>query len=46
MEDLPMSLKPKELSDIPEETRRVAARAFPKGNIYVKSGVKVRVNPV
>ena len=31
-----MSLKPKEIADIPEETKRVAERAFPKGNIYMQ----------
>ena len=31
-----MSLKPKEIADIPEETRRIAERAFPKGNIYMQ----------
>jgi transposase len=36
MEDLPMSLKPKKIADIPEETRRIAGRAFPKGNIYMQ----------
>ena len=36
MEELPMSLKPKEIADIPEETKRIAKRAFPKGNIYMQ----------
>jgi transposase len=36
MEDLPMSLKPKEISEIPEETKHTAERAFPKGNIYIQ----------
>ncbi len=31
-----MSLKPKKIADIPEETRRIAGRAFPKGNIYMQ----------
>jgi transposase len=31
-----MSLKPVDLTSIPEETSRVAKAAFPKGNIYLK----------
>ena len=31
-----MSLKPVDLTSIPEETARVAKAAFPKGNIYLK----------
>jgi len=31
-----MSLKPADLTSIPEETARVAKAAFPKGNIYLK----------
>lgn len=31
-----MSLKPKKISDIPEETKRIAERCFPKGNIYMQ----------
>ena len=31
-----MSLKPKKIADIPEETKRIAERAFPKGNIYMQ----------
>jgi len=31
-----MSLKPKKISDIPEETRRIAERSFPRGNIYIQ----------
>ena len=31
-----MSLKPKKISDIPEETKRIAGLSFPKGNIYMQ----------
>ena len=31
-----MSLHPQEIDAIPEETRRVARAAFPKGNLYMK----------
>ena len=31
-----MSLKPKQISDIPEETKRIAEKSFPKGNIYMQ----------
>lgn len=31
-----MSLQPQEIPPIPEETRRVARAAFPKGNRYVR----------
>lgn len=31
-----MSLKPKKISDIPEETKRIAEKSFPKGNIYMQ----------
>ena len=31
-----MSLKPVDLTPIPEETARIAKAAFPKGNIYLK----------
>jgi transposase len=31
-----MSLKPVDLTSIPEETARIAKAAFPKGNIYLK----------
>lgn len=31
-----MSLQPKEIPPVPEETQRVARAAFPKGNIYVR----------
>jgi transposase len=31
-----MSLKPKALDLIPDETARVAHAAFPKGNIYLR----------
>ena len=31
-----MSLKPVDLTPIPEDTVRVAKTAFPKGNIYIK----------
>ena len=31
-----MSLKPIDLTPIPEETARIAKAAFPKGNIYLK----------
>jgi transposase len=31
-----MSLQPEEISPVPEETRRVARAAFPKGNLYLR----------
>ncbi len=31
-----MSLHPQDIAPIPEETRRVAGTAFPKGNIYLR----------
>ena len=31
-----MSLRPKEIPPIPEETRRIAEAAFPRGNIYMR----------
>ena len=31
-----MSLKPEKISDIPEETKPTAKKAFPKGNIYMQ----------
>ncbi len=31
-----MSLKPRKISDIPEETKRIAEKSFPKGNIYMQ----------
>jgi hypothetical protein len=31
-----MSLHPKPIGEIPEETRRIAQTAFPKGNLYMK----------
>jgi hypothetical protein len=31
-----MSLHPKPIGEIPEETRRIAQAAFPKGNLYMK----------
>ncbi len=31
-----MSLKPKQISDIPEETKRIAEKSFPKGKIYMQ----------
>jgi transposase len=34
--DLPTSLKPKKIPDIPEETKRIARLSFPKGNIYIQ----------
>jgi transposase len=30
-----MSLKPSPIAPVPEETRRVAQAAFPKGNLYL-----------
>jgi Transposase domain (DUF772) len=33
---MPMSLHPQEIAPIPEETRRVANAAFPKGSIYLR----------
>jgi hypothetical protein len=40
MEGLPMSLKPKQVSDIPEETKRIAEKSFPEGNIYTDFSFK------
>ena len=31
-----MSLKPEPIPSIPKETKRIAKRAFPKGNIYMR----------
>jgi transposase len=31
-----MSLQPREIPPVPEETQRVARAAFPKGNVYVR----------
>ena len=31
-----MSLHPREIPPVPEETRRVACAAFPRGNIYMR----------
>ena len=31
-----MSMKPKSVPPVPEETKRVAEAAFPKGNIYMR----------
>jgi transposase len=31
-----MSLHPKPIGEIPEETKRIAQAAFPKGNPYMK----------
>ena len=31
-----MSLQPQEIPPIPEETRRVAQAAFPRGNVYMR----------
>jgi transposase len=33
---MPMSLQPQDIAPIPEETRRVAEAAFPKGNLYLR----------
>ena len=31
-----MSLQPQEVSPVPDETRRIAREAFPKGNRYIR----------
>jgi hypothetical protein len=31
-----MSLQPQEIPPVPEETKRVARAAFPRGNIYMR----------
>ena len=31
-----MSLKPRPIQPVPDETARVARAAFPKGNVYLK----------
>ena len=31
-----MSLQPQEVSPVPDETRRIARAAFPKGNMYIR----------
>jgi len=36
LKETPLSLKPVDLTPIPEETARIAKAAFPKGNIYLK----------
>ena len=33
-----MSLKPNESRSVPEETRKIAKAAFPKGNVYLWIG--------
>jgi transposase len=33
---MPMSLHPQEIPPIPEETKRVARAAFPRGNVYMR----------
>jgi hypothetical protein len=33
---MPMSLHAQELPPVPEETRRVARAAFPRGNVYMR----------
>jgi transposase len=32
----PMSRHPREIPPVPEETRRVARAAFPRGNLYMR----------
>ena len=36
MEADPMSLHPQDIPPVPEETRRVAQAAFPRGNVYMR----------
>ncbi|MBD3181414.1 hypothetical protein GF312_03920 [Candidatus Poribacteria bacterium] len=36
MDDLSMSLKPEKIPNIPEETKSIAKKSFPKGNIYMQ----------
>ena len=36
MKGILMTLHPQFVSDIPEETVRVAKAAFPKGNLYIQ----------
>ena len=31
-----MSLQPQEVPPVPDETRRIARAAFPKGNVYIR----------
>ncbi len=31
-----MSLQPRRLQEVPEETARIAHAAFPKGNVYMR----------
>ncbi len=31
-----MSLKPQAITEVPEDTARIARAAFPKGNLYLK----------
>jgi len=31
-----MSLQPLEVPPVPDETRRIARAAFPKGNVYIR----------
>lgn len=38
-----MSLQPQMISDVPEETEKVARAAFPKGNIYIHMRDKLGV---
>jgi transposase len=36
LKETPLSLKPVDLTPIPEETARIAKAAFPKGSVYLK----------
>lgn len=38
-----MSLQPQMISDVPEETDKVARAAFPKGNIYIRMRDKLGI---
>jgi transposase len=38
-----MSLKPESVPPIPEETKRIAKAAFPKGNIYMRMRYEVGI---
>jgi transposase len=39
-----MSLQPQELPPVPDETRRIARAAFPKGNVYIRMRDSPRQN--
>jgi hypothetical protein len=43
-----MSLQPQEVPPVPDETRRIARAAFPKGNVYIRmrDALGVQITPI